>query len=726
MMQKKIKTIVAGTTFGQFYLQALQYMSDRFELCGILASGSSRSQRLAKEYQVPLYKSVDELPEDIELACVIIRASALGGKGTDLSLALMNRGINVIQEQPLHHKELSECFKTAKKNGVFFHVGDLYVNLPAVRQFTAAAKELMKKQQILYIEASCSTQVSYPLVDILNHIFPTMRPFKIKKTDNESGPFHILTAEIAKIPAIFLIHNEMNPDDPDNFMHLLQRVTIGTTGGRLCLYDSHGPVVWHNRLHVPTSLYKEDVISKKLPENLELNSRYQLGDVPEIPYSQIIGTEWPKAIARDLDIYRQLKEGEQKRAVLSSRELIASEIWHSITNELGYASLRYGLEHETVDAADLNAQALTEAGYPWLDKDRPLEREQVDTFMEELDCACANAMLECLCKNGCLEEGGAGETLSEIMVKARIKPEFDHIMERWMLFLGSVGYVENCGGKYKAKKTIAGNDTAVSWAIVQRKWNRYFGSPLVMEYLIDNVRHLEELMRGEVNATNLLFKDGRMDHANALYAETAITEYLNNKTAELVRELVNDESGSKEILEIGAGTGSTTRKVAAMLESAGAKNVSYCFSDVSEYFLDDARVYYSRYPFMKDYRIFDINKPIEGQGIKEESLDIIIAAGVLNNAVDTETTLKNVLRLLKKGGTLIISEPTGEFAEMLISQAFMIMRPTDERAQSKTTFLTDTQWRDMITRQGTESIQVFPQKGHALENLRQRLYVIKK
>ena len=722
-MREKIKTIVAGTTFGQFYLKALEYMSDRFELCGILASGSGRSERLAKEYQVPLYKSVDNLPEDIELACVIIRASALGGKGTELSLALMNRGINVIQEQPLHYKELSECFKCAKKNGVFFHVADLYVNLPAVRQFTAAAKELMKKQQVLYIEASCSAQVTYPLVDILCHIFPSMRPFRIKNIDNKSGPFHILTADMAKIPAIFLIHNEMNPDDPDNFMHLLQRITIGTTAGRLCLYDSHSAVAWHNRLHVPTSLYSEGAFGRKIPDNLYQNSHYQVGTLPEMRYSDIIGIEWPKSIARDLDIYHQLKEGTLKRLVLTSRELIAAEIWHSITNELGYASLRYGLEYEAINVADLNKQALLEKGYPWIDQEKPLERQQVDIFMDELDTACANAMLDCLSRNGCLVIRGVDQTLTDIMETARIKLDFDYIIERWLIFLENIGYVRQHDGKYSALKSVTDEETEISWAIVQRKWNRYFGSPLVMEYLIENVKHLEELMRGDVNATNLLFMGGKMDYANALYAETAITEYLNSRTAELVEKLVK---GGDKILEIGAGTGATTRKVVRALEKIGAKSVSYCFSDISDYFLDEARTNYSRYGFINEYRIFDINKSVEDQGIEDESFDIIIAAGVLNNAADTETTLKNILRLLKKGGTFIISEPTGEFAEMLISQAFMITKPIDQRLQSKTTFLTDNQWRDIITHQDIESVQVFPQRGHALENLRQRLYVIKK
>ena len=169
---KKMKVIVAGTTFGQFYMEALKRRPDLFEFVGILANGSKRSLTCAEIYQVPLYHTLDEIPQDVDIACIVIRSGALGGNGTDLALQCMERNIHVIQEQPIHYKDLAVCLKAAVKHKVYFKVGDLYVHLPEIKRFIAAANAVQKEQKIIYSNLSCCPQVSYPMMDILlrNHL----------------------------------------------------------------------------------------------------------------------------------------------------------------------------------------------------------------------------------------------------------------------------------------------------------------------------------------------------------------------------------------------------------------------------------------------------------------------------------------------------------------------------------------------------------------------------
>lgn len=47
---KKLKVIVCGSTFGQLYLKALRYSPEKFQLIGILGTGSDRTLRCAEEY----------------------------------------------------------------------------------------------------------------------------------------------------------------------------------------------------------------------------------------------------------------------------------------------------------------------------------------------------------------------------------------------------------------------------------------------------------------------------------------------------------------------------------------------------------------------------------------------------------------------------------------------------------------------------------------------------
>ena len=61
---KKLRVIVCGSTFGQYYIRALQTVPDEFEVVGLLANGSNRSKLCADFYHVPLYTQI----EDIEYA----------------------------------------------------------------------------------------------------------------------------------------------------------------------------------------------------------------------------------------------------------------------------------------------------------------------------------------------------------------------------------------------------------------------------------------------------------------------------------------------------------------------------------------------------------------------------------------------------------------------------------------------------------------------------------
>lgn len=47
-MKKRLKTIVCGTNFGEFYLYALEKMNSEFEIVGIIGRGSERTKKFSK------------------------------------------------------------------------------------------------------------------------------------------------------------------------------------------------------------------------------------------------------------------------------------------------------------------------------------------------------------------------------------------------------------------------------------------------------------------------------------------------------------------------------------------------------------------------------------------------------------------------------------------------------------------------------------------------------
>lgn len=169
--------IVYGSRFGQFYLEALKRMKG-IKIVGLLAKGSDRSYECARYYNIPLYTSLDEVEERVDVACVAVKTGALGGEGANIAKQLLRKGINVLLEQPVHYKELGECYKIAQNQKVYFGVGNLYLNLPAVQNFIRNVHIVSKTEKIAYINVDLATQVSYPVISILGEVLQTLRPWE--------------------------------------------------------------------------------------------------------------------------------------------------------------------------------------------------------------------------------------------------------------------------------------------------------------------------------------------------------------------------------------------------------------------------------------------------------------------------------------------------------------------------------------------------------------------
>lgn len=138
-----------------------------------------------------------------------------------------------------------------------------------------------------------------------------------------------------------------------------------------------------------------------------------------------------------------------------------------------------------------------------------------------------------------------------------------------------------------------------------------------------------EQLREEINALNLFFPEGGTDVALSAYKDNLINEALNKVISFLVNESIQLKKKVK-ILEVGAGVGGTTIPVITNLVH---HDITYCFTDISKFFLNNARKNFEDYDFM-EYKLFDINMNFEEQGFYEDSYDLIICANVLHNSMD--------------------------------------------------------------------------------------------
>ncbi|ANY08120.1 non-ribosomal peptide synthetase [Pseudonocardia sp. HH130630-07] len=229
-----------------------------------------------------------------------------------------------------------------------------------------------------------------------------------------------------------------------------------------------------------------------------------------------------------------------------------------------------------------------------------------------------------------------------------------------------------------------------------RAWARLAGDDLItpeaLEFYRTHVERVHELLDGTQNPFELLFPQGRTDRAQAIYRDTAIFRYLNHAAAALLNRIAAaHDRGPLRVLEIGAGTGATTEAVLPLL---AGHDVDYLFTDISPFFLAEARERFADGDRVR-FALFDVDEDHRAQGLAPNSFDVVLCAGVLSSTRRPEA----VLDLVAPGGWLVFTEPTEEHPHIMLTQGFMMDGPSLRSRE---------QWLGLVG--GTELC--LPEPGH--------------
>lgn len=162
------------------------------------------------------------------------------------------------------------------------------------------------------------------------------------------------------------------------------------------------------------------------------------------------------------------------------------------------------------------------------------------------------------------------------------------------------------------------------------------------------------VLTGKVDALEVLFPGGSMELVEDIYQRSPVSQQWNRIAARLFRELLLQLPPGRalRVLEIGAGTASTTEHLLPQLTQPGSR---YLFTDISQHFLNRARVRFGALPAFAA-RTLDIDRPLADQGWSETGFDVVVAANVLHATTDLRQTLSRVRELLSPGGILILLE----------------------------------------------------------------------
>ena len=240
-----MQVLVCGSNYGRAYVTAVARNPRKYQLAGILAQGSARSQQVAAANGVPLYCSTDKLPDDIDLAC-----AAMSSAAWPVVLQLIRRGIHVLCEHPQPANALKKAIDLARERNLQFHVNGHFANLSAPEAFIQHCQRASKLASPELVEVLATERSLYGALDILMSALGSRQPLGVRVLSRRAK-FVLLEGTLGKIPLRVSVQvsgkkgkGRLADGSPGYLLD--ERLTAGFSTGLLTLLSMAGPVVWNS------------------------------------------------------------------------------------------------------------------------------------------------------------------------------------------------------------------------------------------------------------------------------------------------------------------------------------------------------------------------------------------------------------------------------------------------------------------------------------------------
>ncbi|MFF8597087.1 methyltransferase, partial [Streptomyces sp. NPDC015220] len=289
-------------------------------------------------------------------------------------------------------------------------------------------------------------------------------------------------------------------------------------------------------------------------------------------------------------------------------------------------------------------------------------------------------------------------------------------VERW--FAASLDRLQEQGLVRRSRDLCLALDAeppAEAWAAWEHRKDELLADASTRPRLViaeAMLRALPQLLAGEKLTTDVLFPGGSAELVRPVYRGNPMADFLNEIVAEAVVSYVRhrraeDPSARVRLLEIGAGTGSTSEDVFRALTDVRDAVEEYRFTDLSRAFLQQAETAFrADAPYLRT-GILDIERPPADQGVETASYDVVLATNVLHATRRVRDAVAHAKALLRPGGLLVLNEMND--SSMLSHVAFGLLEgwwlhEDPELRMPAGPALPSTSWEKVLSEAGFRSV----------------------
>ncbi|MCW8444761.1 SDR family NAD(P)-dependent oxidoreductase [Fluoribacter gormanii] len=161
-----------------------------------------------------------------------------------------------------------------------------------------------------------------------------------------------------------------------------------------------------------------------------------------------------------------------------------------------------------------------------------------------------------------------------------------------------------------------------------------------------------ELLSGTLLPHQIIFPQGNTELVQGFYEHHAVADHANQMLASKLRNYCLSSAKKIKILEVGAGSGASTR---AILDALHDQSFTYYFTDISSALVNKARCYFSKYEHSMEFRVFDMEQ-MDSQHEFYQAFDVVIATNAIHATSDILNSLNSLCECLVDSGHLLLNE----------------------------------------------------------------------
>ncbi|MGC4746934.1 SDR family NAD(P)-dependent oxidoreductase [Micromonospora sp. DT201] len=289
------------------------------------------------------------------------------------------------------------------------------------------------------------------------------------------------------------------------------------------------------------------------------------------------------------------------------------------------------------------------------------ERDLHERAHDELRRWAHDSIARMLVDHGALEAGGpavaVGAAMTRLGVAARHRRQWDALLD----MLNRSATVELTGDTVALTRPVpTSTELATERARLDSAYREAEPFTRLLGICFDNYARV---LRDDIPATDVLFPGSSFALIQPLYQGHTMADLCNDTVAWAIERYLDHRvarlaPGERvEIVEVGAGTGGTSRRVFAAVGRHAAQ-LRYHYTDVSLAMAKfGAHEFGPATPFA-EFGTLDVDSDVTAQGYPAGGIDLVVATNVLHATADVRRTVANLRRLLRPGGWLVLNELT--------------------------------------------------------------------